>query len=144
MRRNNCSYSSRSRARFRAAERVSWDDVQEFLKKLNAREAGSGWTHRLPTEAEWDYACRNAATSKADCASDFYFASGTNDLAATQANFHTLFPAGKRGRRAAPLERTAPAGGLLCPEQARAARHAGNVYQWCEDLYDHTGPNRVA
>lgn len=37
-------------------ESVSWDDVQAFLQKLNARE-GRG-DYRLPTEAEWEYACR--------------------------------------------------------------------------------------
>lgn len=35
---------------------VSWNDCQEFLRKLNARVSGGGF--RLPTEAEWEYACR--------------------------------------------------------------------------------------
>lgn len=37
-------------------ERVSWDDCQEFIKKLNGMVSGGGF--RLPTEAEWEYACR--------------------------------------------------------------------------------------
>jgi len=41
-------------------ENVSWDDVQAFLKKLNALDPGKNY--RLPTEAEWEYACR-AGTS---------------------------------------------------------------------------------
>jgi formylglycine-generating enzyme required for sulfatase activity len=40
----------------RPVEKVSWDDVQEFLGKLNAREKDT--RYRLPTEAEWEYACR--------------------------------------------------------------------------------------
>jgi formylglycine-generating enzyme required for sulfatase activity len=42
----------------RPVENVSWDDVQEFLGKLNAREKDT--RYRLPTEAEWEYACRAA------------------------------------------------------------------------------------
>ena len=37
-------------------ENVSWEDVQEFLRRLNAREGGP--KYRLPTEAEWEYAAR--------------------------------------------------------------------------------------
>src|ERR1035437_2289810 len=40
----------------RPVESVSWDDAQEFLKKLNAKEKDTGY--RLPSEAGWEYACR--------------------------------------------------------------------------------------
>jgi formylglycine-generating enzyme len=37
-------------------EQVSWEDVQEFLRRLNTEEGRT--YYRLPTEAEWEYACR--------------------------------------------------------------------------------------
>ena len=42
-------------------ERVAWDDVQEFLRKLNTRSGGR--RYRLPTEAEWEYAARGGTTT---------------------------------------------------------------------------------
>lgn len=45
-------------------DNVSWDDIQVFLKRLNARDPGQ--RYRLPTEAEWEYACR---AGKPDAAS---------------------------------------------------------------------------
>lgn len=41
-------------------ENVSWDDAQEFIKKLNAQN--DGYTYGLPSEAEWEYACRAGTT----------------------------------------------------------------------------------
>jgi len=111
-------------------EQVSWDDVQGFLKRLNAREKESGFLYRLPTEAEWEYACRGGTSSQIDCAFDFYFSQPSNDLAPWQANF------------GGHLGLTTKVGSYK-PNRLGLYDMHGNVWEWCQDLFQAGGSARV-
>ena len=65
---NNPSYNKEDKL---PVENVSWNDVQEFIKKLNDQ---TGQNYRLPTEAEWEYAARGGQNSKG------YKFSGSNNI----------------------------------------------------------------
>jgi len=63
-------------------EQVRWHDIQEFIRKLNRKE---GVTYCLPTEAEWEYACRAGTTTP------FHFGS---TITTSQVNYNANFPYG--------------------------------------------------
>ncbi|QQS53593.1 MAG: SUMF1/EgtB/PvdO family nonheme iron enzyme [Candidatus Competibacteraceae bacterium] len=93
-------------------ESVSWNDIQAYLEKLNAR---TGRKYRLPTEAEWEYACRGGATGQRYCGGD-----DPDRLAWYDAN---------SGRQTHPVGRKAANGYGLYDL-------SGNIWEWTCSLYD--------
>jgi formylglycine-generating enzyme required for sulfatase activity len=110
---------SRFQGADRPVEQVSFDDVQGFLGRANQRE--SDLNLRLPTEAEWEYACRAGSTTA--------YAFG-NELSDLVANFD-----GKVGETV-PVESYGPnAWGLY--------QMHGNVFEWCADWWGPYSPERA-
>ena len=110
-------------------ENVSWDDAMAFCKKLTALDTKmpGGHEYRLPTEAEWEYACRGGAASY----QPFHFG---NSLSSQQANFDGDFPYG--GADKGPnLERTCKVGSYEKNRFGLYDMH-GNVWEWCLDWYE--------
>jgi formylglycine-generating enzyme required for sulfatase activity len=107
---------------------VSWEDAAAFCRKLSElpEEMHRGRVYRLPTEAEWEYACRGGATSS----TPFSFG---NSLSSTQANFNGNHPHG--GAATGPfLERTSAVGSYPANSFGLYDMH-GNVWEWCQDRY---------
>jgi formylglycine-generating enzyme len=108
-------------------EQVHWKDAGEFCRRLSAlaAEKQAGRAYRLPTEAEWEYACRAGTTSA--------FHTG-NALASTQANFNGNHPYG--GAAAGPNLRRSAKVGSYPPNAWGLYDMHGNVWEWCQDWYD--------
>jgi formylglycine-generating enzyme required for sulfatase activity len=117
-------------------EQVSYDDVQEFLQKVNAANGRSGFLYRLPTADEWEYILRGGPISKSQSKYHHYFARsksdltavGSNDLASTQANFDGNYPAGA-GKKGPNLETTSAVGNYFPNPLGMYDMH-GNVWEW--------------
>jgi formylglycine-generating enzyme required for sulfatase activity len=122
-------------------EAVSWNDAQEFIRKLNEKEKGKGYLYRLPTEAEWEYACRGGATTEEECSFHFYLDKPANDLSSKQANFDGNFPFGK-AEKGPFLDRTTKVGSYA-PNKLGLHDMHGNVRQWTASLWAEGSPARV-
>lgn len=91
--------------------------VEEFLAKVNAADRRSGWLYRLPTEAEWEYACRGGPMYGNDWSSDFYLEQASNSMTPDQANFDSA------------LGRTSKVGSYK-PNRLGLYDMHGNVFEW--------------
>jgi|GEM_PF-555864 len=120
---------SRFKGERNPVETVSWNDVQSFIRKLNVK--GNG-TFRLPTEAEWEYAARGGTTSKYWWGDSFSCdkAMAENDVGSNEDSCVSYV----RGRGLTP-DSTAPVGSYP-PNPFGLYDTAGNVWEWCEDVYD--------
>ena len=110
---------SRHRGAKLPVENVSWEDCQKFVLSLSTLV---GREVRLPTEAEWEYACRAGTTTP------FHFG---KDLDSTMANFLGGFPYGA-GAKGANRGRTTEVGSFQPNAWGLYDMH-GNVSEWCED-----------
>jgi formylglycine-generating enzyme required for sulfatase activity len=106
-------------------ERVSWKDAVEFLRRLSWRGERSGRVYRLPTEAEWEYACRAGTTSP------YHFGGVLNGR---QANCDGEYPYGT-SEKGPNLERPEIVGSYPPNAYGLYDMH-GNVGEWCADVYD--------
>ena len=109
---NNPSYFKGAK---RPVERVSWDDCQEFIRKLNAL---TGKHFRLPTEAEWEFAARGGYRSKGYKYAGGYSYSLDNVAWYVGNSNETTHEVGEK-----------------TPNELGLYDMTGNVWEWCQDWY---------
>jgi formylglycine-generating enzyme required for sulfatase activity len=111
---------SRFKGADRPVESVSWEDCREFFERIN--QAVPGLDSWLPTEAQWEYACR------AGTATPFWFG---NQVTPEQVNYNGNFPY-NGGAKGEYREETVAVGSLPCNGWGLYEMH-GNVWEWCSD-----------
>ncbi|MEA5568448.1 formylglycine-generating enzyme family protein [Anabaena sp. UHCC 0399] len=106
----------------RPVETVSWNDAVEFCEKLSQK---TGKTYRLPSEAEWEYACR------AGTITPFYFGETiTTDLVNYNGNYpYVSAPKGEYRQQTTNV-------GIFPPNSFGLYDMCGNIWEWCEDVYN--------
>ena len=100
-------------------ERVSWNHTQEFCARLSRK---TNQTYRLPSEAEWEYACRGGTTTP------FYFG---ETISTGLANYHGNYTYGG-GAKGEYREKTTEVGKFPA-NPCGLYDMCGNVWEWCED-----------
>jgi formylglycine-generating enzyme required for sulfatase activity len=117
----------------RPVENVSWLDVQEFCKRLSRY---TGKAYRLPSEAEWEYACRAGTNTP------FYFGETIGTKVANyrgkNGELEDATHSGKYGNgiKGEFREKTTPVNSFPANAWGLHDMH-GNVYEWCEDDLHH-------
>ena len=102
---------------------VSWDDAAEYCLRLTEREGGN-WTYRVPTEAEWEWACRGGTLTA------YWFGS---ELNGNQANCDGRYPYGKSQK--GPYKGGTTAVGSYDSNPFGLWDMHGNVWEPCVDWY---------
>ena len=112
---------SRFKGDNRPVETVSWFEAVEFCKRLRER---TGREYRLPSEAEWEYACRAGTTTP------FHFGETITGELANYAASETYAdePKGEYRRETTPV-------GQFPPNAFGLSDMHGNVWEWCEDTW---------
>ena len=104
----------------RPVEQVSWEDAQEFCKKLSEL---TGREYRLPSEAQWEYACRAGTTTP------FHFGETISTKVANY-NGEYVYGMDEKGEN---RKQTTPVDYFGVANEFGLCDMHGNVWEWCED-----------